>query len=370
MNNLNVTIFPYLLKEFLIYCIYFLAVTVLVLFIILVIHKLHIERREKKKQKYTSEYMPLISQYIDGGSLKIKQPENNLQYNAFADVCINMFSKVPEEKKEKLKMLIRETSALEHYKRRAASSSWTKRFFAVEMLGFFMIDDLKGFFKNKIDSDQSPEVKVKAIWAMSLIADEKALDFITQMLVLHEISSSSKFNEYIYTNVIGSLKKRGTEHVFLTFLGQIKADENIPMLLKRDMIEACGSAGFYEASSAINDYFTFFSHESLMKIACIRALGAVDRLKAKTIVTGLIDDDWRTRAVAAKAASVGFDNTVISHLQKSLYDQVYIVRINAARTLSRLDDQGLAVLKGEMNSEDRFVRDTIRYILDERGSYA
>jgi hypothetical protein len=54
------------------------------------------------------------------------------------------------------------------------------------------------------------EVQAKALWGLSMIADEDILWIITRCLSTNEVSLSSKFNEYIYTNVIRSLKDKGT----------------------------------------------------------------------------------------------------------------------------------------------------------------
>ncbi|RJQ46911.1 MAG: HEAT repeat domain-containing protein [Nitrospiraceae bacterium] len=357
------TIFPYLLKEYLIYFIGFLTVTVLALFLTLIVHKLHTEKKERKKRRFTAEYKSAVSQHVNFYAPLAVSPENDLQFKAFADVCVDMLAGASPSEAEKIKSLLKELQVVDHFKRVAASASWTKRFYAVEILGFFMIDDLKGFFREVLIRDSSREVRSRALWALSLIADKEDIELITRLLAT-DISNSSKFNVYIYSNVISSCRKRGIQDSVTDFIKGMKEDQAMPIILKRDLIEACGVSGLKEAAGLIIGYFSSHQHDSLMKIACLRGLGALGSLNAGIIMNNLTDKDWRVRAVAAKASHTPED-TVISELQKLLYDPVYIVRINSARALSRSGTKGSLILERERNSEDRFVRDTARFILEE-----
>ncbi len=361
----------YILTDVILYIIYFLAFTVFVLFVTLIIHKLRTERREEEKEKNIARYGGLLGKYLVNKDIRIKQPDSDLKYEALAVVCIENLLKNAGVMENRIKKFIKEeTFLIEHYKKIASSPSWLKRFAAVEKLGFFMMDDLREFFTEILNTDQSPEVRAKAVWALSLIADEKALGIIIEKLS-SGISKSSKFNEYVFTNVIRSFRKRVKAHILITLINDIRRDQTILSLIKRDLIDACGSSGFYEAEKTINDYFTDYSSEALMKIACIRALGRIaDSGVCETILTGLGDKDWRVRAVSARAASICPDYASRPQLLRLLYDSVFFVRINTAKTLGQLGDNGLSALKKEINSQDRFVRDTVRYILEEKGLHA
>lgn len=363
MDNLQDSIFPYLLKEYLIYFIIFLAATVLVLFMTLVIHKLHIERREGQKRRYMYAYRDGLARYISSNIPLARPPQSDLQFRAFADVCIDIIEEGPPSAREKIKALLQELAAVEHFKISASSSSWTRRFYAVETLGFFMIDGLKGFFGEVLSRDSSPEVKAKALWAVSLIADKDDIGSVTRLLST-EISNSSKFNVFIYSNMIESCRRRGQAASVTDFLESLAGDRVVNAILKRDLIEACGVSGLQEAAGLIKRYYYAHSQDTLMKIACLRGLGSLGSLDAGTAVSGLTDINWRVRAVAARSAHTAED-AVISELRKLLYDHAYIVRINAARTLSRLGAAGMSILKGEVSSRDRFVRETARFIIEE-----
>lgn len=363
MTTPDDSIYAYTSKEHLTYVICFLAITVLPLFSTLINHRIFTEIKARKKKRFYDKYRSAIVQCLENGRPIVGSPKSNLQYEAFADVCIHLLSKSSENAANKIKALLKETAAVEHFIALSASSSWARRFYAVETLGFFMIDDLKDVFTERIRTDEISDVKAKAVWALSLIADRESLEVITRALS-SGISKSSKFNKYIYTNMLDSLRRNNLIDALLNYLDEIKEDQSIPLIVKRDLIAACDSSVLKKAGEVIHDYLALYLHDFQMRVVCIRALGATGRLTAATTLVGLSDDDWRIRAVTAKATSVAHD-TVLSLLKGLLYDPVYIVRINAARKLADLGEKGISILEREMKSQDRYVRDTVRFILDK-----
>ena len=362
MIELSGLIPSYVLKEILLYATLFLSVTVLMLFMTLVFHKISREGKETKKKHLKNEYNLEINQYLARGKSNLKWPKTKLEYESLGETCIDLLLSLSPESKNKLKELIKVLPLIEYYKRLAKSSSWIKRFYAIEKLGFFIQDELKDYFKGIINKEKSLYVKAKAVWSLSLIADEDALSRITHILS-SQIPLSSKFNEYIYTNIIRSFKKRALIDRFLFYLEALTNDDKTPLILKRDIIEACGSSSLQEAEKTITHYFHHLGSHPQIRITCIRALGKLKSPETyKVVLRGIVDEDWRVRAVSAEAAS-SCNEDVIPHLQPLLYDKFYYVRINATKTLAQFGQQGLLVLQSEMNSKDKFVRDTVRFIL-------
>ena len=121
--------------------------------------------------------------------------------------------------------------------------------------------------------------------------------------------------------------------------------------------------GLNQASRIILDLFFHFDEDAAIKIASMRALG---RLKCPefcgVVTSALFHRDWRVRASAAQAAGMCKEGA-IPHLRNLLYDDFYYVRINAAKSLVHSGERGIALLESEMDSEDRFVRDTVRFML-------
>lgn len=251
---------------------------------------------------------------------------------------------------------------VEYYRKMAESSSMPKRFHAVKRLGNFTLEELKPYFDSRLVEEKTDEVKGAIVWALSRIADQSALKRITRVLS-KELSLSSKYNEHVYTNIIHSFKKKGIVVNFLDFMEKMVGDRRVPLVLKRDIIEACGSSGLDEASRIIADLFFLSDGHPSIKIACMRALGRLMCPEFGGVVSSaLFHEDWRVRAQAAQA-SAGCSDGAAAHLRNLLYDDFYYVRINAAKSLAQLGEKGIALLKKEMDSDDLFVRDTVRFML-------
>jgi HEAT repeat protein len=367
MDNLRESIYPFLLKEYLIYLVYFFGISVLLLFIILIVHKVYTEKRAEKKKRLYDQYAFMLEAYLTDNSPFPEKPAGSLQYEVFADVCIDTLALNERDDADRVRDLLDELSAVDHFQSLARSSSWTKRYYAIEILGFFSIEELKGFFAYVMNNDTVPEVSSKAVWALSFIADKEDLHTVSGMLS-SEISNSSKFNEYIFTNLIASYRRKGIINNLVEYLAEIEKDDNVPLIIKRDLLSACGSSGVKEAETVIARYFADYTDNPIIKIASIRALGSLESLASDITLAGLSDYDWRIRTVTAKAVHLD-DEDIIRSLKKLLYDSFYSVRINASRKLASLGDRGLSALKSEADSEDRFVADTIRYIMAEMGEH-
>lgn len=339
-----------------------LFVTVLLLFLILVFHKLFIEFTERRKKRLHSRYSTCLRKYLLGRDGMVVSPRSQLGCEVLSALCIEKLQAAPEEDQDVIKQYIRSATLVNHYRKMAESPAMPKRFHAVKRLGHFSLDELKPYFKDLILEEPSDEVKGAVIWAMSRIADEDTLDWITRILS-KGISLSSKYNEFVYSNIIRSFQKKGIIISFLVFLEKLIDGRGFPLVLKRDIIEACGSSRLNEASRLIVDFFFSSDGHPAVKIACMRALGKLDCPQYGGVITSaLFHDDWRVRSQAARAASA-CSESAIPHLRNLLYDEYYYVRINAARSLTKLGNGGLSLLKSEMNSEDPFVRDTARFML-------
>jgi hypothetical protein len=357
-----------LLRTILLYVIVFLAGSTFLLFVVLVTHKLAAEIREKRKLCFKKAYVAMIGEFQIGGK-GLARPKTALEYEALTEVCIDVFLSITGETAMKVKELIGSLSLISHYKRMAASRSWIKRHHAVEKLGFFKMRELKEYFLVLLAKERRYEIRARILWALSLIADPDILVTITEELS-REASRSSKFNEYIYANIIKSFRDEGVTDRFVAFVERIRSDENIPLSLKRDIVEACGSSGLHEATNVMASYFSLDPGAAELKITSVRALGRVGGSGANEIISqGFEHDDWRIRAVSAGSAHL-CGAEVIPSLRKLLYDQVYFVRINASKSLARFGEAGLAALECEVDSPDKFVRDTARFILEEQARNA
>ena len=314
-----------------------LFVTVLLLFFILIFHKLVIEFTERRKKRLHSRYTTSMRKYLLGRDGMIVSPRSKLGHEVLSALCIDKLQTAPEEDQEIVKQYIQDSTLVSYYRKMAESSAMPKRFHAIKRLGYFSLEELRQFYKNSLLEEKSVEVKGAIVWAMSRVADENTLDWITGILS-KDISLSSKYNEYVYSNLIRSFRRKGIIDRFLAYAERVKTDVSIPRILKRDIIEACGSSGLNEACPIIVDFYFNSDDHSAIKIACMRALGKLDCPEYGGVVTSaLFHEDWRIRSQAAQAVSA-CSESAIQHLRNLLYDEYYYVRINAAKSLSKLGE--------------------------------
>jgi hypothetical protein len=356
---------PYKLKRFLIAVIIITAAIVIALFVSLILHKIYIEFRSRQLRRLREEYIEAISaRFAEPGSA-LKRPEGRLQYQAAGDVLIDMLTSMTGEVGEKVKRIARELGIDEYYRELAVSGSWVSRLIAIEKLGFLHLPEMKDFFVSVIARTDDVEILARAVLGLSFIASDVEDINVINGILNNPLFRSSKFNEYVYTSIISSFTKKGISDRFVDFLDSLREDQNISVMLKRDIIEACGSENFYLAKAAILDYYNVFQDTPEMRITCIRSLGRLGGDDVcKIIDRCLSDGDWRVRAVSAKNAHLCSED-IIEKLRESLRDENYYVRINSAITLSKLGEKGLSALGEEVDSNDRFTRDVSRYILKE-----
>ncbi|MFY9225485.1 MAG: HEAT repeat domain-containing protein [Blastocatellia bacterium] len=346
------------------YLISFFIISTLLFLIILILHKLYIEKQNKQKENYKKIFIELINNYLIDQNHKIIINNNALAYETFIEVSIDLLLTISGTSQTHIKDLNRKLGVIDFYKKQVDSNIWLKRFQAIEKLGFLKLTEEKEYFLILLEKEEKLDIKQKLLWALSLIADEEILFAITKVLSTLE-TSSAKFNEYIYFNIIQEFCSKEIEDRFVSFLNKIKMDESIPQILKRDIIEACGSTTFYKSAKQIIEYCFIYQQNPNIKISCIRALGKLMNTQGeKLIKVALSDIDWRVRAVAAQSAEF-CSTAIIPDLQKLLADKEYYVRFNACKTLSKLGSEAKEILSQELNSENKLVRDMAHFALKQ-----
>jgi len=370
LTDISSFVDSYSLRRLLLIIIAVLLVIVVLLFVVLISHKILVEYRERRLRRQKELYIDTLSKRLFDPLQEIKRPKTFIEFCALADVIIDMLLSVSGSMESQIQDFARDLGVAQFYKKMVMSRSWLKRLTATERLGYFRLPEMKDFFHYLLEVEKDNEVIVRTIFALSMIAKEEADFKIINRFLKNPYFMSSKFNEYIYTHIIGSILRNSQSDLFLGFLKSLRDDASIPVFLKRDIIEACGSQKFHPAKDTIIDYFRHFSDTPEVKITCIRALGKMGGEDVCRIILSSLDDqDWRVRTVAAKHAYL-CSLDIIGTLRRCLQDESYYVRINAATSLSRFGEQGISVLREEMQSPDRFTRDVSRYIVNEALIYA
>jgi HEAT repeat protein len=349
-------------RELLLAVILFMLSIIVVLFAVLIIHKLYVEHRSRRYGRLKSRYIGQLGKRLFDGDVRLDKPERYHEYDAWADVVAEMLANCLGETAERIKDEARGLNLGNYYREMAHTRSWMRRFIAVEKLGLMKLPEMKELYRSILQSEKDPHIISKTVWALSMVADEDVPAEVNKLLK-NPAFMSSKFTEFIYTNIISSFRDAGLDESFLKFLGNAQTDHELPLVLKRDIIAACGSAQFFPARNLIRDYFSSYHNSPEMRIACIRALERLSDDKALQIFAeGVGDPDWRVRAVAAKSAYI-CGESVLGRLRTALRDRHYYVRMNAALSLAKLGPPGIAALSDVVQEDDRFAGDVARYVL-------
>lgn len=335
------------------------------LLIVMLFHKFVIERHELRMNQAKHRYLSACYCYLADQSYELPQPHTRLETTALADVLIFLMNEQTPVQHPLLQELATTMHVTDLFRRQATTSrSWVSRLSAIEKLGFLHLPEMAPLYRQLLAREQETHVIAKLLWALSPIATSSDLHLINRTLAAKPVYSG-KFNELLYWNIIKGFGSRGAENELLERIGEMLVSKEMPTQLKRDLIEACG-VGLLETSlPLLRRAYLEHNGEPTIRIACLRAIGTIGGdLDGDLTRQALLDADWRIRAVGARYASLT-PKAIIPTLVLLLKDQNYHVRINAARSLGAMGEDGHAMLRTMLTSEDRFVRDICTYILED-----
>jgi hypothetical protein len=341
-----------------------LAGTPLVL-VVMLLHKVVTERHELRTTREKHQYLSACYCYLADPSYDLPQPRTRRETIALTDVLIYLLAETAPEKHPLLQGLATSMQVADLLRRQATTGrSWVSRLSAIEKLGFLRLPEMAPLYRDLLAHEQEPHVIAKLLWALSQVATSFDLHFINRILIARPVFSG-KFNELLYWNIINGFVGRGEGGELLERIEEMLTSPELSLQLKRDLVEACGSGLFGTSLPLLRRACVEYSGEPTMKIACLRAIGALGGdLDGELTRQALVDPDWRVRAVAARNASLT-SKEMIPALALLLGDPNYHVRINAARSLGALGEEGRSILRTRSTGEDRFVRDVCTYILED-----
>lgn len=338
-----------------------LGALIIVLLLFMPLHKLSVERRASRYRRLFDAYGRALRE-LDHSEYSIEQPSTPLEYEAFADSAAD----VVRESGGNLALrefLSSRNTVVAYYTSLLSSRAWAKRFSAAERLGGLQLPNLLPVFVAALKREKDVRVISRLVWGISLIADRDSLAVINAILSDPHFMSS-KFSEFIYCNIMRAFKQRNQGHELAALLGMLLDAEEIPVMLKRDIIQACGDEGPNGVESLIATAFERFHDVAEMKIAIVRTINRLRLASGKQmLVSCLKDDDWRIRDVAAKDLQAD-SYEILSLLEKLLHDDNYLVRVNSALSLAGAGKLGTEILEQEAQSRDRFAREIAGYALN------
>jgi HEAT repeat protein len=324
-------------------------------------HRLRTERFRRDLERRTLEYSRALGRlYSD--NVDPPRPRNLVDHLALYEASVGLFLDLRGKERERIHDFWVRSSAFEFFRERTNHRVWTHRFEALEVLGTGRFPQAKDIFIRLALREKVLWVRMAAIWGLSRTVEGED-DLVMLAKFVDSLVSSSKFKEFIFTESIHTLREEGKQQCFLRLLAIFREFSPYFTAARKEAVEACGAAGLVEAADEIVRIYDTFRADPLMRITCTRALGRLGAAEGfRVIREGLMDEDWRVRAIAAKAAPV-CGPEVVPQLNALLYDRVYIVRMNAAEALSCLGEQGAWILSREVESPDSFVRDIARFVL-------
>lgn len=182
-------------------------------------------------------------------------------------------------------------------------------------------------------SDRSRIVRHAALRALGEIGDERAYPFLLRALEdparwsAHRAADSVVAAGAAMTPLLlerfASLQDPQTRIIYVRLFGLLRDPAAAPQLLL--LLDA---------------------PETPLRVAAINALGAIGGAEVAARLRALLDDaHWEIRAAAAQALGALMDRESALLLKRLLDDPVYLVRYSAAQTLISPGDDGQAVLR-------------------------
>ncbi|HET9122036.1 MAG TPA: HEAT repeat domain-containing protein [Acidiferrobacteraceae bacterium] len=357
MLTLSDFIDPQVLRTVLVDVIMGMVVALGALFAVLVAQKIQIERRDHRFRRLRLDYLRRLSLPRP----VVPPPHGRSEFEALGAALGERISIARGAEFQELQRLAHRLGVGDFYARRAASMFWSRRLQAMEALAALMLPETRGLMLARLAHEQDIRVLAKVVLAFSALC-ESTVDITHINLALARLlPTSSKFNEFVYSRCIRSLRGCGQEALFDAALRSVRGDDHFPVLLTRDMIEAAGKERLEAARPTIAAFYRQ-SGDAVMRVACLRALGHLEALGDK-LGEALLDDDWRIRAVAARYGWQGGPSAV-PLMKLGMRDENYHVRLNAAQTMIRLGPSGLQALCEEVEGPDTFAREIAYYAMN------
>lgn len=355
---------PVLLKEILWKVFLFLLSLDILLFVITVVHRAYVDLKEKRYRRAYEKYTDQITMFVFYGE-EIDPPRGAVEKEAFGDVCIEVVKKFKGEVKDKVKELAKRYSIVEYYLRQTRSLVIHRRVVSYEKLAYLGVYEIKDKLKEVIEKEDREWVVERLLFAYSLLVEDLGeLDFLFSKLGYFK-NVSFKFAEFLWFNIIESFFNRDDFGDLLKFVRERFLKRKDKFMI-RAFVEALGNKRLFKGIDFVLEVYRELKEDVLTRISCIRAFGLIGYEGfCKIFKENVEHPDWRVRAVICKFAHLCSWDVVGDLLIKRLGDENYYVRINAGKALVFFRSKAKSVLEELLEAEDRFVRDTARYLLQE-----
>jgi hypothetical protein len=362
----------YFLMKFLYIFMLILALSTFFHFLLLIIQKIRIEKREKKKKKLEKKYTEKIMEILYANKAEEIKIKTSLEAEALSNVLISFVSNYTGEIQHKALKIAYNSGVIDFYLKKCSSKNWLDRIDGFEKLAFFKLYEHKNFYINALKNENNSYVQLQIIYNLSLIADKEILLFLIEILSgTHiKISLSLKFIEQIFVNALKSIleKSKNEELLIVKSIENALLDDKINIDVKKSLIHSLGYANFNSAVNLLLSIFNKVSDD--LKTAIIRALGRMGVPEVCQLINkSYMNNNWILRTVSAQYAYLC--ENAVEILTKNLCDSNYYVRRSAGLALLKLDPKLRNKIVELINeSNDRYAKEMINLILKRISNYA
>lgn len=330
----------------------YIEILLMILVVLLIFGlKIYLNRKKKRDQRILYELELYLS-----GLLHTKspfEPKNFLNRWHRLDLLIPIFRKfsrenIPEwttEKHHFAKLMM-----LPLAKKQAVSRIKSHRVYAAMAFEYFMEEEDEPFVCELI-RDTTPLIHLHSSIAAVQFGSERCL-----YEVVSSMTKSRRLGQSLYLNIFKTADPR-VGSIIENFLKTEENSYTAALCYKILML-------FPVTNSTIDSSKAIVSENIELQLAAIRYEVYTKKQATIPFLIGcLADERWETRALACNLLGSLDAKDAANHLGAALHDPVWWVRINAARALKELGDQGIAILEAQTPEKDLYAYETAQYIL-------
>jgi len=362
----------YFLMNFLYFFILILALSCFFHFLLLILQKIRIEKREKKKKILEKKYIEKIMETLYANKseeIKIKTP---LEAEALSNVLISFVSNLTGEILHKTLKIAYDSGIIAFYLKKCTSKNWLERIEGFEKLAPFKLYEYKDFYIDALKNENNSFVQLQIIYNLSLIADKEIFLFLVEILSNTHIKIylSLKFIEQLFVNALKSMleKSKNEELLIIKSIERVLLDDKINIDVKKSLIHSLSSVSLNSAKDILLSYFNKASDD--LKIAILRTLGRMGVPEICQLIRNTYrSENWILRTVSAQYAYLC--ENAVEILIKSLCDINFYVRRSAGLALLKLGPKFRNQIVELINkSDDRYAKEMVNFILKRASNYA
>lgn len=315
--------------------------------------ELTIQKVRKQLEEATLDLFNAESKDLQADLEKLKVFVNNsTRKETLIDIIISYGDDFIKKNHELLMDLYEETGIKAYLLKRLTSNSVYIKSLACRHLGELRVDNTQAILLSTFFLVKNNDVQYNVLLALAKLSDKNGL---IQILT----NGSENLN----------ISYRAVVEIITAFNGS-KEDlfkETIDFCdnyIKEILIKAAADFRIEGLRKYCLDYLK--SDYKNLRIACLRALGALENPADEEYILNMLDDkDWEVRAAAAKSLEKLGTSKSFTALGKAAGDSEWWVRHNAARTLILIPG-GQEYATKIINGDDKFAREAVVHIIEIR----